>query len=85
MIHVISQVIYDFSNLHINKHAWFDENGQSLLGYMDTAIYRVFDRSYYIGMAMETFKSRESYEYFADGWVRDLQEWVKLGTLVQYL
>ena len=58
---------FDFSKLHINNHAQFDENGQSLLGYTDIAIYLVFNWSYYIGMAMGAFKSRESYEYFADG------------------
>ena len=30
-------------------------------------------------MAMGAFKSRESYEYFADGQVRDLQAWLKLN------
>ena len=29
---------FDFSNLHINKYARFDENGQSLLCYTDIAI-----------------------------------------------
>ena len=29
--------------LHIKKHARFDENGQSLLGYTDIAIYLVFN------------------------------------------
>ncbi len=48
----------------------FDEIGHSLLGYMDIAIYFVFNWSYYIGMAMGAFKSRESYKYFADGQVR---------------
>ena len=61
---------FDFSNVHINKHTRFDENGQSLLGYTDIAIYLVFN---YIGMAMGAFKSRESYEYIADGQVGDLQ------------
>ena len=32
-----------FSNLHINKHARFDGNDQSLLGYTDIAIYLVFN------------------------------------------
>ena len=83
---MISQVIF-FSNvgLHINKHAGFDENFQSLLGYTDIAIYLVFNWSYYIGMAMGAFKSRESYEYFAHGQVRDLQAWLKLGPSVTYL
>ena len=30
-------------------------------------------------MAKGAFKSRESYEYFADGQVRDLQAWLKLN------
>ncbi len=80
--HMCSPKSYDFSNLHINIHARFDENGQSLLGYTDIAIYLVFN---YIGMAMGAFKSRESYEHFADGQVRDLQAWLKLGPLVHYL
>ena len=29
--------------LHINKHARFNENGQSVLGYTDIAIYLVFN------------------------------------------
>ncbi len=78
---MISQVIWFL----VNKHARFDEIGQSLLGYTDIAIYLVFNWSYYIGMAMGAFKSRESYEYFADGQVRDLQAWLKLGPLVHYL
>ena len=48
---MISQVIWIFSNLHINKHARFDEIGQSLLGYTDIAIYIVFDWSYYMALA----------------------------------
>ena len=32
-----------FINLHINKHAWFDDNGQSLLGYTAIDIYLVFN------------------------------------------
>ena len=69
----------------MNNHARFDENGQSLLGYTDIAIFLMFNWSYYIGMVMGAFNSRESYEYFADGQVRDLQAWLKLGPLVHYL
>ena len=51
------------SNLivHINKHARLDETCQSLLGYTDIAIYLAFNWNYYIGMAVDAFKSRESY------------------------
>ena len=41
--HMCSPKSYDFSNLHINIHARFDENGHSLLGYTDIAIYLVFN------------------------------------------
>ena len=61
--------------LHINKHARFEENTQSLLVYTDISIYLVFNRSYFISMAMNAFASREFYMYLAAGWVRDLQAW----------
>ena len=71
--------------LHIYTYARFDENCQSLLGYPDSAICLVFNWSYFIGIAMNAFKSRESYEYFADGWVRYLLAWFIRGPLVHYL